>query len=176
MFAKNDLNHPLDQIEVMRTAFTAGGADLKLALLKPIGEDGHTGLSSNAGRTQWLTELDNFLRAHDLPTWPLSSLDVVLQKLQWPATSRAYVQAYLTAPGEKAFARTPGKQNAAYHRTYARRRTQARSGCMPAKGRALRGRDGRRSLDWRAIVPLRFIQALFLLGGLNIVLFYRRRD
>lgn len=114
VFAKNDLNHPLDQIEEMRTAFTAGGADLKLALLEPIGEDGHTGLSSNAGRTQWLTELDNFLRAHDLPTWPLSSLDVVLQKLQWPATSRAYVQAYLTAPGEKAFARTPGKQNAAY--------------------------------------------------------------
>jgi hypothetical protein len=37
-----------------------------------------------------------------------------MQRLQWPQSSRAYVQAYLAAPGEKAFARTPGKQNASY--------------------------------------------------------------
>ncbi len=114
VFAKNDLNHPLDQIEVMRAAFTGAGADLKLVLLEPIGENGHTGLYSIAGRAQWLVELDNFLRAHNLPTWPISSVDVVLQKLQWPPSSRAYVLAYLAAPGEKAFARTPGKQNASY--------------------------------------------------------------
>jgi pimeloyl-ACP methyl ester carboxylesterase len=114
VFAKNDLNHPLDQIEVMRAAFTGAGADLKLALLEPIGDDGHTGLSSNIGRGQWLVEIDNFLRAHNLPTWPISNVDAVLQKLQWPQSSRAYVQAYLAAPGEKAFARTPGKQNASY--------------------------------------------------------------
>ncbi|WP_050419437.1 alpha/beta hydrolase family protein [Bradyrhizobium tropiciagri] len=114
VFAKNDPNHPIDQIEVMRAAFTGGGADLKLALLEPIGEDGHTGLGSNAGRAQWLVEIDSFLRAHNLPTWPISNVDVVLQRLQWPQSSRNYVQAYLAAPGEKAFARTPGKQNASY--------------------------------------------------------------
>jgi pimeloyl-ACP methyl ester carboxylesterase len=114
VFAKNDLNHPLDQIEVMRAAFTAAGADLKLALLEPIGDDGHTGVASIIGRGQWLVELDNFLRAHDLPTWPLSNVDMVLQKLQWPQSSHAYAQAYLAAPGEKALARTPGKQNASY--------------------------------------------------------------
>lgn len=114
VFAKNDLNHPLDQIEVMRAAFTAGGADLKLALLDPIGEDGHAGLGSVVGRTRWLIELDDFLRAHQLPTWPLSSVDAMLQKLQWPQSQRAFIQAYLAAPGEKAFARTPGKQNASY--------------------------------------------------------------
>ncbi|MCC8982146.1 alpha/beta hydrolase family protein [Bradyrhizobium acaciae] len=114
VFAKNDPNHPVDQIEVMRAAFTGAGADLKLALLEPIGEDGHTGLGSNSGRAQWLLEVDNFLRAHNLPTWPVSNVDVVLQKLRWPQTSRNYVQAYLAAPGEKAFARTPGNQNAAY--------------------------------------------------------------
>jgi hypothetical protein len=114
VFAKNDPNHPVDQIEVMRAAFTGAGADLKLALLDPIGDDGHTGLASNAGRARWLVELDNFLRAHDLPTWPISSVDVMLQKLQWPPSTRAYVQAYLAAPGEKAFARTPGTQNATY--------------------------------------------------------------
>ena len=114
VFAKNDPNHPIDQIEVMRAAFTGAGADLKLALLDPIGDDGHTGLASNGGRAQWLVELDNFLRAHDLPTWPISSVDVMLQKLQWPPSSRGYVQAYLAAPGEKAFARTPGRQNASY--------------------------------------------------------------
>lgn len=114
VFAKNDPNHPIDQIEVMRAAFTGAGADLKLALLDPIGDDGHTGLASNGGRAQWLVELDNFLRAHDLPTWPISGVDVMLQKLQWPPSSRGYVQAYLAAPGEKAFARTPGRQNASY--------------------------------------------------------------
>jgi len=114
LFAKNDLNHPLDQIEVMRMAFAGAGADLKLVLLEPIGEDGHGGMFSIVGRAQWLAELDNFLRAHNLPTWPISSVDVVLQKLQWPASSRAYVQAYLAAPGAKPFARTPGKQNASY--------------------------------------------------------------
>lgn len=114
VFAKNDLNHPVDQIEVMRSAFAGAGADLKLVLLEPIGEDGHTGLYSITGRTQWLVELDNFLRAHNLPTWPISSVDGMLQKLQWPPSQRAYVQAYLAAPGEKAFARTPGKQNAFY--------------------------------------------------------------
>lgn len=114
IFAKNDLNHPLDQIEVMRSAFAGAGADLKLVLLEPIGEDGHTGLYSIAGRTQWLVELDGFLRAHNLPTWPISSVDTTLQKLQWPPSQRAYVQAYLAAPGEKAFARTLGKQSAFY--------------------------------------------------------------
>jgi len=114
LFAKNDLNHPLDQIEVMRTAFAGAGADLKLVLLEPIGEDGHTGMYSIVGRTQWLVELDSFLRAHNLPTWPISNVDVVLQKLQWPQSLHGYVQAYLAAPGEKALARTPGKQNASY--------------------------------------------------------------
>ena len=114
LFAKNDLNHPLDQIEVMRAAFAGAGADLKLVLLEPIGEDGHTGMYSIVGRTQWLVELDSFLRAHNLPTWPISNVDVVLQRLQWPQSQRAFVQAYLAAPGEKALARTAGKQNASY--------------------------------------------------------------
>jgi len=114
VFAKNDLNHPLDQIEVMRSAFAGAGADLKLVLLEPIGEDGHTGLYTIAGRAQWLVEIDNFLRAHNLPTWPISSVDVVLQKLQWPASQRTYVQAYLAAPGEKALARAASKQNVSY--------------------------------------------------------------
>jgi pimeloyl-ACP methyl ester carboxylesterase len=114
IFARNDLNHPLDQIETMRAAFTASGADLKLVLLEPIGEDGHTGLGSTAGRARWLAELDMFLRSHNLPTWPLSNVDVVVQRLQWPQTLHSYVQAYLTAPGEKALARTPGTQNSSY--------------------------------------------------------------
>jgi pimeloyl-ACP methyl ester carboxylesterase len=116
LFAKNDLNHPVDQIEVMRAAFAGAGGNLKLVLLEPIGEDGHGGLFTVTGRTQWLVELDNFLRAHDLPTWPISSVDVTLQKLQWPQSSRAYVQAYVAAPGEKALARTASKQNL-YYRT-----------------------------------------------------------
>lgn len=114
VFAKNDLNHPLDQIEVMRSAFTGAGGNLKLVLLEPIGEDGHTGLYTIAGRAQWLVETDNFLRAHNLPTWPIASVDVALQRLQWPASWRTYIQAYLAAPGEKALARTASRQNAFY--------------------------------------------------------------
>jgi dienelactone hydrolase len=114
VFAKNDLNHPVDQIEIMRAAFAGARGDLKLVLLEPIGEDGHGGLFSGTGRAQWLAELDSFLRAHDLPTWPISSVDAVLQKLQWTQSSRAFVQAYLAAPAEKALARTANKQNATY--------------------------------------------------------------
>ena len=114
IFARNDLNHPPDQLEVMRSAFTGAGANLELVVLDPIGDNGHDGIVSIKGRTQWLAALDNFLRAHNLPTWPLSSADFVLQKMQWPESSREYVQAYLGAPSEKALARTPGKQNAAY--------------------------------------------------------------
>jgi pimeloyl-ACP methyl ester carboxylesterase len=114
IFTKNDLNHPTDQIEVMRTAFSGAGANLELVMLDPIGDNGHEGIGSIQGRTQWLVAFDNFLRAHNLPTWPLSSVDAALQRLQWPGSSRAYVQAYLAAPSEKALARTPGQQNAAY--------------------------------------------------------------
>jgi len=132
LFAKNDLNHPLDQIELMRSSFAGAGADLKLVLFEPIGEDGHTGMYSIAGRTQWLVELDNFLRAHNLPTWEISNVDAVLQRLQWPASWRTYAQAYLAAPAEKALAQAPGKQNSAYRiaQTIEDARKQALDACQ----------------------------------------------
>jgi tetratricopeptide (TPR) repeat protein/dienelactone hydrolase len=115
IFAENDRNHPPDQVEIMRKAFSDAGADLKLAMLPAMGSDGHAAMASSAGRTKWLVEVDTFLRDHDLPTWPLSNVDEVLRKLKWPASSRAYVQGYLAAPAEKALAYTPGTQNASYN-------------------------------------------------------------
>jgi len=114
IFAKNDLNHPPDQVEVMRASFGGAGADLKLVMLDPIGEDGHAAMGTFAGRTKWLVEVDAFLRAHGLPTWPTSNVDVVLQKMHWTANSRAFVVAYLSAPSEKAMAWTSDKHNASY--------------------------------------------------------------
>src|SRR5206468_8874400 len=104
----------------------------KLVLFEPIGEDGHTGMYSIAGRTQWLVELDNFLRAHNLPTWEISNVDAVLQRLQWPASWRTYAQAYLAAPAEKALAQAPGKQNSAYRiaQTIEDARKQALDACQ----------------------------------------------
>jgi hypothetical protein len=87
---------------------------------------------SIAGRTQWLVELDNFLRAHNLPTWEISNVDAVLQRLQWPASWRTYAQAYLAAPAEKALAQAPGKQNSVYRiaQTIEDARKQALDACQ----------------------------------------------
>jgi tetratricopeptide (TPR) repeat protein/dienelactone hydrolase len=108
IFAKNDRNHPPDQVELMRAAFVGAGADLKLVELEPMGSDGHTAMGSFEGRAKWLDEVDSFLRDHNLPTWPLSSVDDVMRKLRWPQGQRSFVEAYLAYPSEKAFAYIPG--------------------------------------------------------------------
>ncbi|MGD0635583.1 MAG: DUF4189 domain-containing protein [Beijerinckiaceae bacterium] len=115
VFAKNDPNHPPDQVELMRAAFAGAGGDVRVVELEPLGENGHTEMLGAPGRTQWLVELDAFLRAHNLPTWPLENVDLTRQRLGWPESLRGFVQVYLGAPGEKALARTPNSTNASYH-------------------------------------------------------------
>jgi dienelactone hydrolase len=114
-FAENDPSHPPSQVKLMQDSFVGAGADLRLVQLGPLGDDGHAGMLQVTGRTQWLAELDGFLRARNLPTWRLDTIDVVLRKLRWGANSRPYVERYLGAPGEKALARTPNSGNASFN-------------------------------------------------------------
>jgi hypothetical protein len=88
---------------------------VRVVELELLGENGHTEMLGAPGRTQWLVELDAFLRAHNLPTWPLENVDLTRQRLGWPESLRGFVQVYLGAPGEKALARTPNSTNASYH-------------------------------------------------------------
>ncbi len=115
IFAKNDRNHPPDQVGIMRAAFSGAGADLKLVELDPIGSNGHEAMFTLAGRTKWLLVVDTFLREHNLPTWPLSLADDTLKKLKWPTSMRADVQAYLAAASEKALAYAPGTRKFNYN-------------------------------------------------------------
>ena len=115
VFAKNDRNHPPDQVEIMRAAFAGAGANLKLVELDPIGSNGHEAMFTVAGRTAWLLAVDSFLRDLNLPTWPLSRADDTLKELKWPASERADVEAYLAAPSEKALAYAPGSHVFAYY-------------------------------------------------------------
>jgi hypothetical protein len=116
VFAKNDPNHPPDQVELMRAAFAGAGGDVQVLELEPLGENGHTATMGAVGRGKWLVGMDAFLRAHNLPTWPLGNVDVVLGKLGWKQPlARAFVGDYLGAPGEKALARTPNSTNANYY-------------------------------------------------------------
>jgi dienelactone hydrolase len=106
VFAKNDSRTSPAQAESMRASFSAAGGDVKLAMLEPIGNDGHAAMGSFNGRTNWLTLVDGFLRAHDLPTWQPRDVDVVLQKLGFRETQRGWVESYLSAPTEKALVRS----------------------------------------------------------------------
>jgi hypothetical protein len=106
LFAKNDSLHPPEQVEVMRSAFSAGGGDVKLVEFDPITEEGHTFSATFRGRRLWLPVMDEFLRAHKLPTWADQDVDRLLQSLHVTQQSRAFVADYLAGPSEKALAQS----------------------------------------------------------------------
>jgi dienelactone hydrolase len=106
VFAKNDPLHPPGQVEVMRKAFTAGGGKLKVVELDPLDDDSHEAMGSMQGRTEWLAGADRFLRDNKLPTWQPSDVDELLHKFKWKAAGRSYLETYMSAPVQKAFAQS----------------------------------------------------------------------
>ena len=107
LYAKNDSFFGPDLVERMHDAFLAGGADVKLVMFEPIGTDGHQLFMSVAGRTQWLMQMDGFLRSRDLPTWTRADVNALLKKLNATERSRPFLESYIAAPSERALARAP---------------------------------------------------------------------
>jgi len=88
----------------LREAFLSGGGDAKLVSVPSIQPTGHDLATVPNGRLLWLTQLDAFLRFHNLPTWPRQQVDSTMKKLSAPESLRNAIENYLTAPGDKAFA------------------------------------------------------------------------
>jgi dienelactone hydrolase len=108
IYAKNDQLIGPDLVERLHAAFLAGGGNVKLVMLNPIGENGHDIFTSFNGRLNWLPQLDAFLRDRQLPTWDLADVDTVLNKLKLKDRQRrAFVETYLSAPLDKALAESP---------------------------------------------------------------------
>ena len=106
MFANNDSRHPPAEIELMRSSFVAGGANLRVIDLGKLGEEGHRGLGTFSGRAKWLAELDNWFRAKGLPTWPRGNVDLLMQRLRFSEKNRQFVENYLGSAGEVALAKS----------------------------------------------------------------------
>jgi len=102
LYARNDSFFAPDLVDRLRDAFLNGGGDVKLVMYDTFGNDGHS-LFQN-GRHQWMVELDSFLRFRQLPTWQAHDADALLQKLN--SKNRDFVERYLSAPSQRAIARS----------------------------------------------------------------------
>ena len=110
LFAKNDSLHPPAQVEIMRTAFSAGGGDVKLVEFDPIVSEGHVFSETIGGRRLWLPVMDEFLRAHNLPTWTDRDVDFMLGQLHLSPKAREFIANYLSRPTDKALARSTQRE------------------------------------------------------------------
>jgi dienelactone hydrolase len=104
VYAKNDKLFDPALVYRMHAAFLAGGADVKLVMLNPLGRNGHAIFDTPVGRDHWLPEMDAFLRYEHLPTYPARFADTVLSKLVSKDTYADFVEQYVSAPGAKALA------------------------------------------------------------------------
>ncbi|MFI4996877.1 MAG: dienelactone hydrolase family protein [Hyphomicrobiales bacterium] len=102
IYARNDSFFGPDLVERMRGAALDGGADVKLVMFDPVGDDGHRLFGSAVGRAEWLRELDTFLRFLKLPTWQLADVDALLVRLKAQVKSKTFLESYFADPREKA--------------------------------------------------------------------------
>lgn len=99
LYAENDGYFGPDLVRRMRAGFAKQGGTAELALLGPIGTDGHDLWGRFDGRLLWLPQLDRFLRAQQLPTWDSRPFDVLSERLNPDA--RRVLARYLAGPVEK---------------------------------------------------------------------------
>jgi dienelactone hydrolase len=100
LYAENDSYFGPEIVRRMYDAFTASGGSATLTVFGPVDSDGHVLCCTFEGRKLWLPRLDQFLRTHQLPTWPAAPLDGLAQRMQ--VDSRRVLASYLEAPSEKA--------------------------------------------------------------------------
>ena len=107
VYARNDKTFPAELVTRMHAAAVAAGADARMTMLEPVGEDGHHIFMSTDGRVRWYAALDAFLIDMGLPTIGSADVDVLMAAGLEPA-QRTAAQRYLSVPGEKALARPAG--------------------------------------------------------------------
>lgn len=107
LYARNDRLFGPELVHKMHGAFVGAGADARLSMMDPVGDDGHALFSLTEGRTRWYAALDAFLRDLGLPTLGDQDVEAVMaQGLE--AGQRQSVARYMAVPGEKALARPVG--------------------------------------------------------------------
>ena len=107
IFAHNDENHPPEQVDAMREAFTAAGGKLRFLQIEDAPGSGHTATITSPGRRKWLPVMDAWLRERNLPTWSLARVDTLMNQLGWGRmgeSRRTFLKDYIDGPGEKALA------------------------------------------------------------------------
>ncbi len=108
IYARNDQTFPAELATRMHVAAVAAGADARMTMLDPVGEDGHQIFMSMEGRVRWYAALDAFLNDIGLPTVSTAEVDALMAAAQLDPAQRVPVQRYVAVPGEKALARPTG--------------------------------------------------------------------
>jgi dienelactone hydrolase len=106
IYAENDNLFPPAIVDKMHEAWLARGGDVRRVRLPAQSSNGHTIFNTLTGRRAWLTEADAFLRDTGLPTWTQAHVRELLKDLKFKPEQGAGAERYLTAPGEKALARS----------------------------------------------------------------------
>ena len=105
LYSENDSYFPPSLARALHAAYTETGGTAELRVLPPFGTDGHQFWGMFEGRRAALPLLDQFLRAHNLPTWDPARLTAALAADNLSDTARADLERYFTSgPSEKAFA------------------------------------------------------------------------
>ncbi len=100
IFAENDHYFGPDLARRMLAAYQGAGGPADLHVVPSHGADGHDLILDPAGAQIWSPIVDDFLRAHRLPTWTFDP--ALLAGLAGP--HRDHFLRYLTAANEKSFA------------------------------------------------------------------------
>ncbi|MCG2668173.1 alpha/beta hydrolase family protein [Bradyrhizobium sp. GCM10023182] len=115
IYSKSDKIFGPDLAERLHTAFLDAGGDVKFVMFFHDGDVG-TPIFGQATRA-WYVQMDGFLRARNLPTWGMTDVKDVIDRLK--ITDRierenlqGFLVQYYSAPGEKALAFSPTLQAA----------------------------------------------------------------
>lgn len=106
LYAENDKLFGPELVRSMHAAYTAANGKATLKMFGPLGEDGHALFAVAQGRLQYLTELDRFLRAQNLPTWTGPQLDAAMKAGGLGPVARAQTENYFAAPTPKVMVAT----------------------------------------------------------------------
>jgi dienelactone hydrolase len=108
LYAENDGYFPPSTTARLQAAYAMGHSPVTFVTVPPFGENGHRLFSAIEGRIRWWPEVDRFLRAQNLPTWPGRLVDQVMTEQKLDAKHRQTIERYLSAPGEKALVKGGG--------------------------------------------------------------------
>ena len=114
IYATSDKTFGPDLAERLHSAFLDAGGDVKFVMFF---RDGNVGTAIfGQATTAWYAQMDGFLRARGLPTWSVTDVWNVIDRLkiadrmERENSAEVLMQRYFVAPGEKAVAFSPTLQ------------------------------------------------------------------